>query len=235
MKGLILAAGMGTRLQPITYSRPKSMVEVNGIPILFKQINNLLENNVKEIVVVVGYKSEIIVEAISKTYNNVKIIINNDYNITNNMYSAYLALDYMYGNEFLLMNADVFYDSTILKELLKKDYINAIVVEKGTYNEESMKVTYVDGRIMEISKKVSQKDAYGVSIDVYKFSKDASKIFYDKVKEYIEDKKDFNQWTEVALNEILKKIEFRPCPLKGRWVEIDNHDDLKKAEVIFRD
>lgn len=235
MKALILAAGLGTRLRPLTNTRPKSMVEVNGKPILFKQIDNLLENGVEDITIIAGYKSEMMIEAINKSYKNIKIIINDVYDKTNNMYSAYLALDDIYGNEFLLMNADVFYDTAILKELIKNEYVNSIVVEEGIYNDENMKVSCVDGKIMEISKIVSEDDAYGVSIDVYKFSKEGSKVFYDKVKEYIEDTKELNQWTEVALNEVLKLIEFRPCPLKGRWIEIDDHDDLKMAVNIFND
>lgn len=235
MKALILAAGLGTRLRPITDTKPKSMVEVNGKAILFKQIDNLMDNGIDDITVIAGYKAEIMLNAIGKYYKNVKTIINDVYDKTNNMYSAYMALDYMYDNEFLLMNADVFYDSAILKELLKNEYKNSIVVEEGIYNAESMKVTCIGDKIMEISKAISEEDAYGVSIDVYKFTREGSKAFYDKVKEFIEEKNELNQWTEVALNEILKLVEFKPCPLKGRWMEIDNHDDLKKAESIFND
>lgn len=235
MKALILAAGLGTRLRPLTDTRPKSMVEVNGKPILYKQIENLLENGIDDITVIAGYKSEMMADGINENYKRVKTIINNIYDKTNNMYSAYMALEEMYDNEFLLMNSDVFYDSAVIKELMKKKYGNSIVVEEGIYNDENMKVSCTNGRIMEISKMISEDDAYGVSIDVYKFSKEGSKVFYDKVKEYIKDKEELNQWTEVALNDVLKLIKFTPCPLMGRWMEIDNHDDLKIAEDIFND
>ena len=58
MKALILAAGLGTRLAPITNDRPKSLVTVNGVPILFKQIENLHENGITDITVISGYKAE---------------------------------------------------------------------------------------------------------------------------------------------------------------------------------
>ncbi len=235
MKALILAAGLGTRLRPITDNRPKSMVEVNGKPILFKQLDNLIDNGIKDITVVVGYKSEIIIDAINKNYKDIKIINNNIYDKTNNMYSAYLALESMLGQKFLLMNADVFYDSDIIKELLKEEYQDSIVIEKGIYNDENMKVSCINNRIIDISKAIPEDSAYGVSIDVYKFSENGSRTLYDKIKEYIEVREDLNQWTEVALNEILNTVEFLPCPLKGRWIEIDNHDDLIKAESIFND
>ncbi len=238
MKALILAAGLGTRLRPLTDKKPKSMVEINGKPILFQQIDNLLENNVNDIIIISGYQSEVMINAINEAYRNhqgIKVIINEDFDKTNNMYSAYLAMDHMYDNEFLLMNADVFHDSSVIKELMKNEYANSIVTEEGAYNEESMKIVFDGEKIQEISKQIAPSNAYGTSINIYKFSKEGSNIFYDKVKDYIVNMKELNQWTEVALNEILKTTNFKPCPLKGRWMEIDNHEDLKKAESLFNE
>jgi L-glutamine-phosphate cytidylyltransferase len=234
MKALILAAGIGSRLRPITENRPKSMVEVNGVPIIFKQIDNLLKNNIHNITVVAGYKADMLISALNKSYPNIKVIINDNYEITNNMYSSYLAKEEMYNEDFLLMNADVFYDISIIEELVKDKYENSIVVEKGNYNDENMKVKCVDGRLIEISKQILKNDSYGVSIDVYRFSKEGSITFYEKIIDYIERKEEVNHWTEVALNDVLKEIHFKPCPIKGKWMEIDNFDDLKKAEIIFK-
>lgn len=234
MKALILAAGLGSRLRPITNEIPKSMVKVNDKPILFKQIDNLLENGVKDITVIAGYKSEVMIEAINNNYEGIEIIVNDSYDKTNNMYSAYIAMNKMSGSDFLLMNADVFYDSEVLTELLKDKYQNAIVVEKNAYNEENMKVSGKDFKLNKISKQIEMEDAYGVSIDVYKFSKTGSEAFYSVVQDYIENKKELNQWTEVALDQVLRKVDFKACPLKGKWIEIDNHDDSNQAMVIFK-
>ena len=154
---------------------------------------------------------------------------------TNNMYSAYLARNVLNDSDFLMMNADVYYDESIITELLNDKYVNSIVTDIGNYNEESMKVIEKDNRIVSISKSITKEEALGNSIDVYKFSKDAGKLFFDKCTEYIEKNKELKLWSEVALNDILKDISFTPCPLKGRWVEIDNHDDLKLAEELFRE
>lgn len=235
MKALILAAGMGTRLRPLTDKIPKSMVEVNSVPILFKQLDNLINNEIDDITIVAGYCADVIVQSINKFYPFVKIIVNKDYEKTNNMYSAYLAREDFINSEFLLMNADVFFDEIIITELIKTDYGNAIVVEQGEYNEESMKVKVSDGKIVGISKEIDKDDAFGVSIDVYKFNNTGSKQFFNKIIDYIENKKELNHWTEVALNEVLLTDKFEPCPLKGRWMEIDNHEDLRKAESKFND
>jgi len=235
MKALILAAGMGTRLRPLTDKIPKCLVPVNGVPIIAKQIENLIDNGIREIYIVSGYKSDILESVLKGSYPFVNIVLNANYGETNNMYSAYLTRDVLYGNEFILMNGDVFFDESVISELLKPMYLNSIVVEKGVYNDESMKVR-VDNtnRIVEISKKIPEILAYGVSIDVYKFSAEASKSFFEKIREIVEVHGKLNEWTEVALNEILSKVKFEPCPLKGRWVEIDNYEDLKFAEEIFK-
>lgn len=233
MKALILAAGLGTRLAPITDSCPKSMVPVNGKPIIQKQIENLLENNITDITVVGGYLYEVLENFIHDKYPDVKMINSVDYASTNNMYSAFLGKDYVGDDEFLMMNADVYYDSSVIKYLLEFDKPNAIVTDIGNYLEESMKVIEKDGRLVEIAKTITKEDALGASIDVYKFSKEGGNAFFEKCREYIEDKKELKKWSEVALNDILNEVNFYACPLVGRWYEIDNHEDLNTAEQLF--
>ncbi len=233
MKALILAAGFGSRLAPITDNCPKSLVPVNGKPILIKQIENLHQNNITDITVISGYKADVLEAALKEQYPEIKIINSVDFATTNNMYSAYLAKSDFAGQEFLMMNADVFFDASIITALLECEYENAIVTDIGTYIEESMKVREENGRLVEISKTVAPDKALGCSIDVYKFSASGGKAFFEKCSEYIEQKKELKMWSEVALNDILPSVTFRACPLVGRWFEIDNHDDLASAEKLF--
>lgn len=234
MQALLLAAGIGSRLSPITDSRPKSLVPVHGKPILLKQIENLMQNGVTEIFIAAGYKAEMIEEAV-RPFPNVKILNNPDYLTTNNMYSAYLAREQMRGGAFLMMNSDVFFDASVIEALLRCEHADAIVTDVGVYMEESMKVIVRDGRITQIAKTISEADAFGTSIDVYKFSAAGGARFFDKCAEYIEQKQELKKWSEVALNDILCDVAFKPCPLCGRWYEIDNHEDLAAAERLFAD
>lgn len=235
MKALILAAGFGSRLSPITDKIPKSLVPVNGKPILFKQIENLYENNIYDITIISGYMASTLSKQTLAKYPNVKIIESLNYATTNNMYSAFLAQESFMNEEFIMMNADVYFDSSVISALLKYPHENAIVTDIGSYAEESMKIIEKDNRIVKISKEISKNDALGCSIDVYKFSKAGGKAFFSKCSEYINDKKIYNKWSEVALDDILQFVTFKACPLIGRWYEIDNHDDLHNAEVLFRD
>lgn len=235
MKALILAAGLGTRLAPITDRCPKSMVPVNGKPILIKQIENLRENNITDITIISGYKAEVLEQAVHALYPDIHIIESVDYATTNNMYSAYMAKAAMAGEGFLMMNADVFYDASVITALLECPYPNAIVTELGVYIEESMKVVEKGGRLVEIAKTITPEQALGVSIDVYKFSAEGAAAFFNKCADYIEKQGQLKMWSEVALNDILSEVEFKACPLKGRWLEIDNHDDLAAAEKLFKE
>lgn len=132
------------------------------------------------------------------------------------MYSAYLGRTAVEGNAFLMMNADVFYDASVIKALLACDAPNAIITDIGRYLEESMKVIEKSGRLVKISKAITQEEALGASIDVYKFSAEGGKAFFDKCREYIEENKELKMWSEVALNDILPAVEFKACPLVGK-------------------
>lgn len=232
MKALILAAGFGSRLVPITNYKPKSLVKVNGTPIIFKQIENLEENGIHDITIITGYLSSVINEVLRKNYPEVRIITNKDYAKTNNMYSAYLAGE-IFKSDLLMMNADVFFDSCIISSLLNCSFPNAIAVDKARYLKESMKISFDGIRIKKISKEISPVEAYGTSIDVYKFSRESAIKFFEKCRYYIEEKNELNLWSEVALDSILSKEVFLPCDITGRWVEIDNHEDLKIAQRLF--
>ena len=233
MKALILAAGVGSRLAPLTDHLPKCLVEVNGTPILMKQIENLNACGITDITVVSGYLSHVLSSAVRGKYPEIRILESVDYAVTNNMYSAYLAREAMAGEAFLMMNADVFFDASVIRDLLACPYPNAVTVDVGRYMEESMKVIEREGKLTAISKTVPPEQALGCSIDVYKFSADAAREFFSKCSDYIEAKHDRRLWSEVALHDIFAQVEFHTCPLRGRWMEIDTPEDLLAAQKLF--
>ncbi|MBR1560102.1 MAG: phosphocholine cytidylyltransferase family protein [Clostridia bacterium] len=235
MKALILAAGYGSRLKPLTDDIPKSLVPVNGKPILLKQLENLYDCGVTDITVISGYRANMLEAAVHDRFRDVNIIHSPDYETTNNMYSAWLGREAVAGDDFLMMNADVFMDGSVIRALMDHDWPNAIVTDIGFYLEESMKVVEKGGRLTHIAKDIPADDALGASIDVYRFSPEAGAAFFAKCAEYIEGKNEKKLWSEVALDGILGDVEFRACPLDGRWYEIDDHDDLAAAERIFAD
>lgn len=240
-RALILAAGLGSRLAPLTNDKPKALVQVNGIQIIQKQIDNLVKNGIFDITIVSGYKAEVLEEAVHNKWPEIgiKFVKSADYKKTNNMFSAYIGIRSMFPDEvfypFYMMNADVFFDNRILTDMREDKRQNIIAVDVGRYIEESMKVIEQDGHLVAISKQIKPEDALGCSIDVYKFGTDGGKAFFLHCAEYIERRKELKHWSEVALQDALKDVRFYACNVNGRWYEIDCLEDLKEAEALFLD
>jgi choline kinase len=234
MKAVILAAGFGSRLRPITDEIPKCMVDVNGIPIIQKQIENLLSNSINDIIVVSGYKDNILSEYLNTNFPFVNIIKNSIFDKTNNMYSLYLCTHFLKGYSFYLMNADVFFDANIITKMQNDKRGSLIACDNRIYMEESMKIE-VDSEqlIKHISKQITAESAFAVSIDVYRFDEIIGTTLLEYTKHAIEELNDLNSWTEVAIDAICKTNVIYPHIINGRWFEIDNHNDLQEASKLF--
>lgn len=234
MKAVILAAGLGSRLRPITNDVPKCMVPVNGIRIIDKQIDNLVKAGIRDVYVVSGYKHEVLDAYLKEHYPFVQVVANPRYDQTNNMYSLFLTFEYVKSQEFMLMNSDVYFDASIIEGMLEGTDCSKIACDRSQFLEESMKITVDDkNKINHISKKIMEDEHYAVSIDVYRISSADSKILFAEIEDTIINNKDENSWTEVALDKIFHKTSFSPYIINGRWFEIDNHEDLACAEQLF--
>lgn len=208
MKGVILAAGIGSRLRPLTDDKPKCLVKVAGKPMLEYQLDAYRMAGIQDVIIIVGYKGEQIEKYCRYIDDlNITIINNEEYEDTNNMYSLYLAKQYLDGQDFILNNADLVIEQDIVKNMIESRVPNLVAVDVGLFNDESMKIICDEqGYIRDISKQIAQKQANGCSIDFYKISKEISYTLFQEITETIEggNRKD---WTEVALQRIFKQPE----------------------------
>lgn len=238
MIGIILAAGIGSRLRPMTNTKPKCLVTSAGKPILQYQIDAYIEAGVEELVIVVGYESGAIRDFCKHIKGiDIHIVENHDYETTNNMYSLYLVREYAQNRDFILNNADLTIDSSIVAHLAGCESADAIAVDRSLYNDESMKLSVDEtGRVTDISKEVSEQNSYGCSIDFYKFSARSSTVFFAEISRIIEDERNLKDWTEVAMQRLMHSgaMNFEPCDISGKsWVEIDNYEDLALSDRVF--
>jgi HAD superfamily hydrolase (TIGR01450 family) len=240
MKAVILAAGVGSRLKALTGEKPKCMVRVNGKCMIDYQVDALLAAGVSCIHVVVGFQADRLIAHLRSRYPGdarIEYVVNSDFATTNNMYSLSLCAPKVADGPFLLMNADVVFDASIIRDLMAVDG-SAICVDVGAYNEESMKVVLSSAGdvIGGIAKTFGRAEALGSSIDVYRLDKAGARAVFDTVHEIVVARGRRNDWTEVALDEMMRtgRLSMRPFDIKGRkWYEIDNLDDLRQAETIF--
>lgn len=238
MIGVILAAGVGSRLRPMTNTKPKCLVTTAGKAILQYQIDAYQHAGIETVIIVVGYEGAAIRDYCKHLKGiNIVIVENTDYEDTNNMYSLHLTRKYVAGKPFILNNADLSIDPVIVRRLLDAPFDNAIAVDRSLYNVESMKIS-VDsaGLISDIAKTIAEPAAYACSIDFYKFSAQASKVFFDEMNAIIEVTGNRKDWTEVAMQQLFKsrRMDFYPCDITGcSWVEIDNYADLALSDRLF--
>lgn len=236
MKVVILAAGYGSRLLPYTKHYPKCMVEVNGEKIIDRQIKTILKCgiNTSDIIVILGYKSNVAYNYLIKKYNNLNIIFNDQYSVTNNMFSLFLAKKYI-NDDLIIMNGDVFVEKNILSKVFLEKGKNYIICDKNKYNDESMKIKIdSNGFINSISKTINRYDSNALSIDIYHFSGNVLKELFCIIENYIVNKNEINLWTEVAIDDLLKKYNILPYYTNSKWFEIDNIEDLENANKLFK-
>jgi HAD superfamily hydrolase (TIGR01450 family) len=236
MNAIVLSAGIGSRLKPLTDSKPKTMVEVNGTPMIGYIIRALARVGASQIVICTGYLSQVIREYCGKEFPSlaIRFVENEDYLTTNNMYSLYLAREFLDG-DCLIMNGDLCFDADIL-ELLIAQKATAFAVDVGRYLGESMKVMVRGGHITGISKALAPDEAYGCSIDIYRIATGDTKLLVGEMHKIIEAEHDRNQWTEVMLHRLCSTGRLRAKPVgigSFRWYEIDDFRDLGEAELLF--
>ena len=151
INAIILAAGMGTRLQPVTNKLPKCLISIYGIPIIENQIQALRKLGVNRICIIAGYLCDKLAYLVKK-YPNIEIRVNNKFDLYNNLYSLYLALD-MLGDSFIL-DGDVYIGDCclpIMKDAVQKiDTSLLFTVEKFSSEPEWIPVLNEDGYVYEI-------------------------------------------------------------------------------------
>lgn len=237
---VILAAGIGSRLRPLTLEKPKCMVRAAGRPILDYQLTAYEKAGFERVYIIGGFRIDALRSwlALRPTRMDIELIENRDFDTTNNMYSLSLIGDKLKGQSFYLSNGDVVFDHKIVETVVSapKD-ASCIAVDRSCFNDESMKVV-LDGskRLNGLSKKYGREESYAVSIDLYRFSTQASQQLFEKIDTLVTGKQERFHWTEVAIDELLKagKHDFQPVDIAPNpWVEVDNLEDLALADGLF--
>ena len=243
MQAIILAAGMGKRLGEYTQDNTKCMLEVNGVRLIDRTLDALSNLGVSRVVLVVGYKGQNVKDYVGNNYNDTPIeyVENPIYDKTNNIYSLYLAKDYMLQEDTLLLESDLIYEPAVLKKLLEDESPNIALVDKYeswmdgtvvTLDEENRITRFIDKnrfRFEEIKE-------YYKTVNIYKFSKEFSSKYYVPFLSAYSTALGNNEYYEQVLRVILHLHDapLKALPLTGEiWYEIDDVQDLDIASGMF--
>ncbi|GLC29696.1 aminotransferase class I/II-fold pyridoxal phosphate-dependent enzyme [Clostridium omnivorum] len=245
MHALILAAGMGKRLGEYTKNQTKCMVRVNGVTLIERALDALVNIDISKIILVVGYEGEKLREFIGDNYKGIKVkyVFNDVYNKTNNIYSLGLASEYLAEDDTILLESDLIFEEGILHKVIQDPNPNIAVVAPfeswmdGTVtvlNEENDIVSFVPKKGFKWN---NCKDYYK-TVNIYKFSKEFSKNCYIPfLKAYIQALGN-NEYYEQVLRVMtyIDNLNLKAFKLTNeKWYEIDDVQDLDIAEVLFAD
>ena len=235
MKTVILAAGAGSRLKPLTDHMPKCLLKVGLKCILEMTIENLLATNNSEIIIVTGYLENKIREFIRERFRHLQItyIYNELYASTNNIYSLWLAKDEVLGNDMMMLDSDIVFDERIISKLQNSGYKNCLALKRHEVHDEEIKVkTDAHGCVIEIGKEVNVSLAEGESIGIEIFGIEALTELYVILDRKVVTEKEVNQFYEAAFQELSDNKLFIVDTTEYFCMEIDTEEDLKIAEGL---
>lgn len=243
MQAIILAAGMGKRLGELTQENTKCMVKVNGTRLIGRLLAQLAAYNLDRVVLVIGYEGEKLRHYLGDEYRGMKLcyVENPIYDKTNNIYSLYLAKDFLQEDDSLLLESDIIFDSAILDRLVRHPYPNLAVVDKyESWMDGTMVTLDQDENIVSfVPKKAfnyNEVDSYYKTVNIYKFSRAFSSQLYVPFLEAYCRAMGRNEYYEQVLRVLamLDKTGIKAMRLQGEpWYEIDDVQDLDIAEAMF--
>jgi choline kinase len=239
MKALILAAGRGTRIRSVHGDCPKCLICFNDDQtILDQQIENLFLAGVSDIGIVVGYEMEQIVDHVRLRHHDslhkLHFVLNTRFAETNNIYSLWLARDWLKGDSFVCLNADVVFDARVLIPALNSHKPIRMIVDPA-WRDETMKVIVRDQRIVRMSKGIPREQFSGTYLGITAFSSVICDRFFRIVEALIQSGR-VNDFFNAAVQQLADEgVHVSPSPTWGLpWAEIDDPGDLQFArEHVF--
>lgn len=238
MKAVILAAGVGSRLAPLTSDRPKVLVEVLGRSFLARQLEALAQVGIagKDVVVVGGYRVDRLREALAGT--DATIVVNDKYEPWNNFYSVLVAEPALRGHAFLQLDGDTILDAALLPKVIAAPGDAVLAVDcRPELDDETMKVMVAPGttRLTAVSKKLDPAKCKGEYIGITKLSAGAAaEVFAELAKFPAENLT--HEYYEYAFDRLARgRVAFEIVDVHGcKVLEIDTVEDLRNAEELMR-
>ena len=235
MKAIILSAGQGRRLMPLTESMPKCCLQLDGKSLLEWQIGALAANGVKDVVVITGFGHHVVESVVAPiTGVNVRTLYNPFYALSDNLGTCWVARHEM-RQPFLLINGDTLFEPAVLARLLHSDSAQPIILatdRKEQYDDDDMKIIAAGNRLLRVGKKLEREQVNGESIGMMVFNQAGAEAFVSKVELLMGGPDGLARWYLSAIDELARAGQVGICSIHGHgWCEVDDMDDLKHAGI----
>jgi CDP-glycerol glycerophosphotransferase (TagB/SpsB family)/choline kinase len=240
MKAIILAGGMAKRLRPVTNNLPKCLLNVGGKTIIDRQIENLLQEGVEEIILVTGFKSELLEQHIQLHHpsKNIRIIKNELYESTGPAYGLWCAREALGKTDLIYLNGDLVCDHAVIRDIIQSKKSSLTAVSRNTWDEEQVKVAINPERsVKALGKWIVSEDSYGEFVGATKISK----TFGQALKQILETLKNegvlSGKFAADTLNETINQTKgglmYIHDVTNYRTIEIDTPSDFKTASNMW--
>ena len=235
MQAVILAAGMGSRLNAMTGGGSKALVKIGGRPLLLHQLEALADHGIGPVLVIVGHDADALQKVIG---DRAEVLLNERFAETNSLYSLWMARDWIRG-PFVLLNCDLFFDPRILDELIEQPGSVIAYDSTSSRGREQTKVAVQQRRVVDIGKDLPATSARGESLGMLKFDADGARAMMSTAAELIEGGHE-NAWVIEATRAVCRHVAIYGMNVAGMaWTEIDFPYDLDVARrevwpVIWR-
>jgi len=241
VKAIILSAGQGKRLSPLTDSRPKCLLPFGGRSLLEWQVRALAAQGVTDIVVVVGFAADAVEKELERIHLpdlHPRTLFNPFYSVADNIGSCYIALPEMTG-DFIVLNGDTLFEPAVLETLLAEATapVTVTIDRKARYDADDMKVCLDGDRLCAIGKTLSADSVNGESIGMLLFRGDGGTRFADAVQAVIRENGGARRWYLSAVDRLAQAGEdVEVVSIEGhQWGEVDYPADLDRAKRLAED
>jgi choline kinase len=239
MRALILAAGVGSRLMPLTADRPKALVEVAGVPLIARILKACADAGADEAVVVTGYLRERLERWLDTTALPlpVRTVWNAEHATINNAHSLFVAREALEGDDFVKLDGDLLLSPALLVRLMTGASRTAALVDaKAELDPEAMKaVIREDGSIAAFGKWLSLDEASGESIGVERIAREDAGALFEAIGEVVHREGNHAAYYEDVYHRLLTRGSWRMTALDTGglpWTEIDDAADLERASAV---
>ena len=242
MKAIILSAGQGRRLMPMTESVPKCCLMLDGKALLVHQIESLAANGVDEVVVVTGFNHRLVedvVSGISIQGISVRTLYNPFYAVSDNLGTSWVAREEM-DTPFLLVNGDTLFEASTLAQFLSNERVYPITLavdRKGDYDydDDDMKISSDGEQLKRVGKKLSRSIVNGESIGMMAFNRSGARAFVQKVENLMSSPDGLARWYLSAIDELATTGIVGISSIQGYdWCEVDDLADFAHAEKAVK-
>jgi choline kinase len=233
MRGIILAAGRGARLNGGRGDMPKCLVTLDGETMLSRNVRLLRAAGIDDVVVVIGCAAD----TVRRTCPDATFVENDKFALTNSLYSLWLSRELL-TEGFVVMNCDVLGHPQLLHDLVSARHEDALLLayrdEATSYGEEEMKVRVRRGRVVDISKTMNPDDADGENLGIAKFGPDGARLLIEKM-DAIVAAGELKAWVPRAFKAFAEERPLHVIGTRGfPWIEIDFPEDYRRAvEVVL--